>query len=62
MKREMQWKMTPSGRAVSCTSCSWWTPVIEYLDAAKSEFDAHVCADHVPLKNTQKRSTLQLTL
>jgi hypothetical protein len=40
-----------------CTVCSWWAPVMsEDLDAITKEFDAHVCADHPPLKNIEKPS------
>ena len=52
MKRAMEWKKTPGGRVVTCTACSWWIPVIgDDIEAPSKEFDAHVCADHPPLKD-----------
>lgn len=55
MKRGMEWKKTPSGRVVSCTVCSWWIPVMsEDIEAPGKEFEAHVCAEHPPLKEMQK--------
>jgi hypothetical protein len=56
----MEWKKTLSGRVVYCTVCSWWVPVMsEDLEAITKEFDAHVCADHPPLKDIEKPSTSQ---
>jgi len=58
MKRVMVWKKTVSGKVVSCTVCSWWAPVMsEDIEAVSKEFEAHVCADHPPLKNIEKPST-----
>jgi len=58
MKRVMEWKKTLSGRVVYCNVCSWWAPVISAdLEAITKEFDAHVWADHAPLKDLEKPST-----
>jgi len=58
MKRVMVWKKSVSGKVVTCTVCAWWAPVIsEDLDAISKEFEAHVCADHLPLMDTEKPST-----
>jgi hypothetical protein len=60
MKRVMEWKKTIGGRVVYCTACSWWAPVLsEDLEAITKEFDAHICADHPPLKDIEKSSTQQ---
>jgi len=57
MKRAMVRKRTPSGRVVACTACSWWVPMIGvHVSGAKKVFDAHVCADHPSLENTEKTS------
>jgi len=58
MKRVMEWKKTVGGKVVSCTVCSWWAPVMsDDLDAITKEFNAHVCADHPPLKSSEKPPT-----
>ena len=59
MNRSMGWKMTINGRAVTCSSCAWWAPVLQDVDAAKVEFDAHVCTEHPPLRMMKKPSALQ---
>jgi hypothetical protein len=46
----MEWKVTTSGIAATCTACSWWTPVLQGMTGAKKEFDAHVCVDHAQPK------------
>jgi len=52
MKRAKTWAMTPNGRVVACTACSWWVPVMgEDTGSAEKAFDTHTCADHPPLKN-----------
>jgi hypothetical protein len=57
MKRAMVWKMMLSGRVVVCTACSWRAPMMgEDISSAEKEFDAHICADHPPLKNIGKPS------
>ena len=36
-------------------ACSWWAPVMgEDTSEAEKAFDAHVCADHPPLKEMEK--------
>ena len=58
MKRVLVWNKTLGGRTISCTVCSWWAPVMtDDLDAISKEFDAHVCDDHPPLKNIEKKSS-----
>jgi hypothetical protein len=58
MEREMVLNKTLSGKVVSCTVCSWWAPVMsDDIDAISKEFDAHVCADHPPLKDIEKPPT-----
>jgi hypothetical protein len=53
----MVWKTMLSGRVVVCTACSWRAPMMgEDTSSADKEFDAHVCADHPPLKNIGKPS------
>lgn len=57
MKRVMLWKRTPGGKVLTCTHCSWWAPLMEPdVNAVIKNFDAHVCADHPPLKETEKPS------
>ena len=57
MKRAKAWKMTPCGKAVTCTACSWWAPMMgEDISSVDKEFDTHVCADHPPLRNIEKPS------
>jgi hypothetical protein len=47
-----------SGRVVVCTACSWRAPMMgEDISSAEKEFDAHICADHPPLKNIPRRSS-----
>jgi hypothetical protein len=56
-RRSMGTKMTPGGKAVTCTVCSWWAPILgQDITAAAKEFDAHVCSEHRPLKNIDKPS------
>jgi hypothetical protein len=31
----------------------------QHINAAAKEFDAHICADHPPLKNIEKPSTFK---
>jgi hypothetical protein len=58
MKRVMIWTKTLSGKVVSCTVCSWWAPVVsEDVDAISKGFDAHICADHPPVKEVEKSSS-----
>jgi len=59
IRRVMEWNVTTSGIAATCTACSWWTPVLQGMTGAKKEFDAHVCVDHARPKNP---STLQRLL
>jgi hypothetical protein len=51
----MVWKTSPSRSVVTCRACSWWAPVIEEdANWVVKEFDAHVCADHPPLGDTEE--------
>jgi hypothetical protein len=50
IRRVMEWKVTTSGIAATCTACSWWTPVLQGISGAKKEFDAHVCLGHPQVK------------
>ena len=59
IRRAMEWKVTASGIAATCTVCSWWTPVLQGMTGAKKEFDPHVCVDHARPK---KPSTLERLL
>jgi len=61
MKRSMGWRMTASGRAVTCSACSWWIPVFLDVDTAKVAFDEHDCAEH-PMVESGKRSSTLLRL
>jgi hypothetical protein len=57
VRRSMGTKTTPSGKAVTCTVCSWWAPMIgRDIRAAGEEFDAHICAAHPPVKGIEKPS------
>ena len=57
VRRSMGTKTTPSGKAVTCTVCSWWTPMIgRDIRAAAEEFDAHICTAHPPVKGIEKPS------
>jgi hypothetical protein len=47
-------KTTPSGKAVTCTACSSWTPVIgDDITAAAEAFDAHICPEHSPVRDIE---------
>jgi hypothetical protein len=59
IKRIMEWKVTTNGVAAACTTCSWWTPVLQGMTEAKREFDVHVCVNHAPPKTS---STLERLL
>jgi len=51
MKRAMVWTKTDWGRVVTCSDCSWRTPVYgEDSDWVGEEFEFHVCADYPPLR------------
>jgi hypothetical protein len=57
MKRAKACIMTPNRKVVTCIACSWWAPIMRKdISSVDKEFDAHVCADHPPLKNTEKSS------
>jgi len=57
VRRSMGTKTTPSGKAVTCTVCSWWAPMIgRDIRAAAEEFDAHICTAHPPVKGIEKPS------
>lgn len=57
VRRSMGTKTTPSGKAVTCTVCSWWAPMIgRDISAAAEEFDAHICAVLPPVKGIEKPS------
>lgn len=57
VRRSMGTKTTPSGKAVTCTVCSWWAPLIgRDISVAAEEFDAHICAAHPPVKGIEKPS------
>jgi hypothetical protein len=57
VRRSMGTKATPSGKAVTCTVCSWWAPMIgRDIRAAAEEFDAHICTAHPPVKVIEKPS------
>ena len=55
IRRSMETKITPNGKAVTCTACSWWAPMMgQDVSAASKEFDTHVCSEHRPLKGIEK--------
>ena len=57
VRRSMGTKTTPSGKAVTCTVCSWWAPMIgRDIGAPAEEFDAHICTAHPPVKGIEKPS------
>jgi hypothetical protein len=50
-------KMTPGGKVVICTVCSWWSPMMgQNTGAAAKEFGSHICAEHPPVKGSQNPS------
>ncbi len=54
-RRSMGTRITPSGKAVTCTVCSWWAPIMgRDISAAAKEFEAHVCSENRPLKSMEK--------
>ena len=58
VRRSMGTKMTPGGKVVVCTVCSWWSPMMGHnVSAAAKEFDAHICTDHPPVHGIQKPPT-----
>jgi hypothetical protein len=56
-RRSMGTRMTPGGKVVICTVCSWWSPMMgQNISAAAKEFDAHICTQHPPVNGIQKPS------
>jgi hypothetical protein len=49
--RAMVWTKTERGRVVTCSDCSWRTPVYgEDVDWVGEEFEFHLCTDYPPLR------------
>jgi hypothetical protein len=57
LRRSMGTKMTPGGKVVICTVCSWWSPMMgRNTGAAAKEFGSHICTEHPPVKGSQNPS------
>ena len=51
MTRAMVWTKKDSGIVVTCSDCSWRTPVYgEDIDWVGEEFEFHICTDYPPLR------------